>query len=325
MILINHNYLYIINISSHIPCRKDLARNLLFRSSRLMSEFSAMNHGKGDKRALSGARFRIHYGGAGILTILRGDWKQMKRMIILATAMVLMMGMAVTPVLAADATAAIDINSAYVWRGQTFNDGLVIQPSIDVAAGNGLGINVWGNYDISNYDHAVESNAFSEIDLTLSYSKTIGIADVGLGVISYQFPAGAPETTELYLSLGVPIVGGLSGGLNIYYDIEALYAFSYANLSLTYAYAFNDKLKLEAGGAIGYAGKDFSQAAGGDDGGLYDYSLSVSLGYTISKAWSASAKVTYVDALDSDNLKEVKDGGLLDTHTICGVSIAYTF
>lgn len=249
----------------------------------------------------------------------------MKRMIILAVAMVLTVGMAATQVWAADATAAVDVNSAYVWRGQTFNDGLVLQPSIDVAAANGLGINVWGNYDIGNYNHSVDSNAFSEIDLTVSYSKTIGIADVGLGVISYQFPAGATETTELYVSLGMPIVGGLSGGLNIYYDIEALHAFSYANLSLTYAYALNDQLKLEAAGAVGYAGKDFSQAAGGEDGGLYDYSLSVSLGYTISKAWSASAKLTYVDALDDDNLKEVKDGGLMDTHTIFGVSIAYAF
>ena len=249
----------------------------------------------------------------------------MKRMIILAAAMVLAVSMAVTPVMAAEATATVDINSAYVWRGQTFNDGVVLQPSIDVAVGNGLGINVWGNYDIGNYDHAVESNDFSEIDLTLSYSKTIGIVDLGLGVISYEFPAGAPETTELYLSAGMPIVGGLSAGLTIYYDIEALDAFSYANLSLTYTHALNDKLNLEASGAIGYAGKDFSQAAGGEDGGLYDYSLSVSLGYTISKAWSASAKVTYVDALDDDNLKEVKDGGLLDTHTICGVSIAYAF
>jgi hypothetical protein len=249
----------------------------------------------------------------------------MKRMIILAAAMVLMIGMAATPVLAADATATIDINSAYVWRGQTFNDGVVIQPSIDVAAKNGLGINVWGNYDIGNYHHTVDSNAFSEIDMTLSYSKTIGAVDAGLGVISYQFPAGAPETTELYLSLGMPIVGGLSGGLNIYYDVEALHAFSYANLSLSYDYVLNDNLKLDAGGGIGYAGKDFAQAAGGDDGGLYDYNLSVSLGYTISKAWSASAKVTYVNALDDKHLKEVKDGGLLDTNTIYGVSIAYAF
>ena len=73
----------------------------------------------------------------------------MRKMITLATALILLFGMAATPVLAADATAAIDVNSAYVWRGLTFNDGVVIQPSIDVAAKNGLGINVWDNYNIN--------------------------------------------------------------------------------------------------------------------------------------------------------------------------------
>ena len=32
----------------------------------------------------------------------------------------------------ADVTTAIDVNSAYVWRGITFNDGVVVQPSVDV-------------------------------------------------------------------------------------------------------------------------------------------------------------------------------------------------
>jgi hypothetical protein len=260
----------------------------------------------------------------------------MRRMIPLAAAMILLIGLAATPVLAADATATIDINSAYVWRGLTFNDGMVIQPSIDVAAKNGLGINVWGNYDIGDYDNTLDENEFSEIDLTVSYAFTVSKLDISIGAIEYTFPttdpngdgtidSGTTATTELYVSLGMPIIGGLSAGLNIYYDIDALDAFSYANLSLSYAYAINDKLNLEAGGSIGYAGGDFAKAYGGDDGGLYDYNLSLSVGYTISEAWSASAKVTYVNALDDNHLKEVKDGGLLDTNTIYGVSIAYAF
>jgi len=58
----------------------------------------------------------------------------MKRIISLAAAVILLVGMAVAPAAAAEATAAVDFASAYVWRGLTFNDGFVIQPSIDVAA-----------------------------------------------------------------------------------------------------------------------------------------------------------------------------------------------
>jgi hypothetical protein len=257
----------------------------------------------------------------------------MKPIFTLAAAMFLLIGLAATPVLAANATATVDANSAYVWRGLTFNDGLVIQPSIDVTAENGLGINVWGNYDIDDYDNTLDDKEFSEIDLTVSYSKTVGNLDVGGGIIEYTFPAtsnpetgevqGVTATTELYVSLGMPIIGGLSASLDAYYDIDALDAFSYATLGLSYAYDIAENLNLEASGSIAYAGKDFAQAYGGDDGGLYNYTLSLSLGYTITDAWSAAANLTYVDALDDDNLKE--GHGMLDTNTIVGASVSYAF
>jgi uncharacterized protein (TIGR02001 family) len=253
----------------------------------------------------------------------------MKPIFTLAAAIFLLICLAATPAVAASATAAVDINSAYVWRGQTFNDGIVLQPSIDVAADNGLGINVWGNYDIDDYDGTLDDNEFSEIDLTVSYGFTVGKLDIGVGAIEYTFPAtetsAVTATTELYVSLGMPIMGGLSAAVDAYYDIDAYDELSYATFGLSYAYDITEKLNLEAGGSIAYAGEEFAQAAGGDDGGLYNYTLSLSMGYTLTDAWSVAANLTYVDALDDDNLKEVKDGGLLDTNTIYGVSVAYAF
>ncbi len=251
----------------------------------------------------------------------------MKRIISLAAALVMIVGLAAAPASAAEATAAIDFASAYVWRGLTFNDGFVIQPSIDVAGKNGFGINVWGNYDVNDYDGQLTSNDFSEIDLTVSYGTSFGKLDVGAGVISYLFPgAGSDsETAELYLSLGYPIVGGLSAGMAIYYDFEALDELSYATLSLTYAYEITDKIGLEAGGSFGYAGEDFSAAYGGADGGLWDYTLSLSVGFTITDAWSASAGVTHVGALDDDNLIDGDTAGTLDTTTYFTVGVAYAF
>jgi uncharacterized protein (TIGR02001 family) len=253
----------------------------------------------------------------------------MKSIFTLAAAMFLSICLAATPAMAASATAAVDINSAYVWRGQTFNDGMVLQPSIDVAADNGFGVNVWGNYDIDDYNGSLDENEFSEIDLTVSYGFTVGQLDIGVGVIEYLFPAtdksANPDTTELYVSLGMPIVGGLSAALDVYYDMDLFDELSYATFGLTYAYDLSDKLNLEAGGSIAYAGDDFAKYANGDDGGLYNYTLSLSLGYTLTDAWSVAANLTYVDALDDDNLKEVEDGGLLDTNMIYGVGVAYAF
>jgi len=171
----------------------------------------------------------------------------------------------------------------------------------------------------------LNSREFSEVDLTVSYGFSLDRVDVGVGVISYLFPAGAEETAEVYLSLGMEIISGLSTGLDIYYDIDAVDAFTYAKLSLAYAYDITDKLGLEIGGSIGYAGDKFAKNAGGDDGGFYDYTLSLSMGYKITEAWRVSAGVTYVDALDNDNLKETSSGGLLDTNTYGIVGVSYSF
>lgn len=221
--------------------------------------------------------------------------------------------------MAADATAALDINSAYVWRGITFNDGIVLQPSLDVTKG-GLDINVWGNLDVDDYNDTLDSGQFSEVDLTASYSFDVQKLNITLGMIQYLFPTtektGAPGTREIYASLGVPIVGGLSAGMDVYYDIDLYNAFAYADARLSYAYSINDKLGLEAGVSVGYAGDDYTLDG---DPGFYDYKVSLTASYAISQALSAAASINYTDTLDKDKLADQ------DTHLYGGVNISYTF
>lgn len=245
----------------------------------------------------------------------------MKWIISLAAAMVLIIGVAATPVMAADATAAVDIVSAYVWRGQTFNDGMVVQPSIDVAAESGLGINVWGNYDIDDYNETLETSEFSEIDLTISYSKSFGDLDAGIGFIEYLFPGGGTGTSELYLSLAYALPANLSVGFDIYYDFDEVEEY-YAVMSLGYAMDLTKKLAFEAGITAAYAGDAY--AADGD-GGLYDYAVSASMGYALTDTWGLSVYATYIGSLDDDNLVEEDDGGPLDAQFYGGVGISYAF
>ena len=235
-----------------------------------------------------------------------------------------LMGGAVQPVVAADVTAAVDVNSAYVWRGQTFNDGIVAQPSVDVASG-GFGFNVWGNIDIDDYDDTLDTGEFSEVDLTVSYGITLGMVDVGVGYIEYLFPTtekgGALGTREVYLSLGVPLTAGLSLAFDVYYDFDEVEDY-YSTLGLDWEYGISEQLSLGVGASIAYAGEEY---CADDSAGLYDYNISLSLGYAISEAWSMSAFVQYTDSLDSDKLADVDDGGALDVNTLGGVNISYSF
>src|SRR6056297_3554188 len=136
--------------------------------------------------------------------------KRMKKAgVVILSVLFLAIGAAGTA-LGAEAAAGADVASAYVWRGITFNDGLVVQPYVDVAAGNGFAINVWGNYDIDDYDNTLDENEFSEVDLTLSYALPIEPVDITIGHIEYLFPTGGSGTSEVFLSAYINPAGGLS-------------------------------------------------------------------------------------------------------------------
>ena len=227
----------------------------------------------------------------------------------------------------ADATAAVDVNSAYVWRGITFNDGLVVQPSMDVTAGD-FGFNVWGNLDVDDYDDTLDKGEFSEIDLTLTYALQAGPVGLTAGYIEYLFPTtedgGAEGTREFFLDAGLEPVDGLSTGITGYYDCHAIQDY-YLNAYVGYGISLDSGLSIDCGAAVGYAGEDFAKAYGGTDSGFYDYTLTLGLGYDINDMISVSATVGYTDAIDDDVLPDVDDGGGQDVNFFGGAGVAIAF
>ncbi len=246
----------------------------------------------------------------------------MKRLFSMAAVAALATGGIATQAVAAVATAALDVNTAYVWRGLTFNDGFVLQPSIDVAAANGLSFNVWGNYDLEDYDPAgVESGDFSEIDLTATYAFKLGSVDASVGIIEYTFPNGADSTTEIFGGLGYDLGAGFSISTTVYYDCDQVDDF-YVTAGLGYSYSINDKTTLDLGGTISYAGEDFAEFyAGGTDSGFFNYILSASVSYAVTDALALGAGINYSDSMDDDALPDEA----VDTTLYGGVKIAYTF
>ena len=222
---------------------------------------------------------------------------------------------------AAEVTAGADLNSAYVWRGMTYNDSLVFQPSVDVAGPAGLGLNVWGNFDLDDYDvdgeTLVEGGNFSEVDLTLTYAipEDVDALEFEVGVSEYLYPDGVDSTREAYAEAGYDLGGGVRAGGLIAYDFDEIDDY-YANVSLRYGYDVAENLALELAGLIGYAGSDF---ATGGESGFHEYEVKASAAYTLSEAAELGAFLAYTDAVDDDVLADT------DVNLFGGISAYYSF
>jgi len=223
---------------------------------------------------------------------------------------------------AADVTVGTDINSAYVWRGITFNDSFVAQPSIDIAAPHGIGLNVWGNFDLDDYfgadgEEVVDSGNFSEIDLTLSYAVPLDMdgAELSIGLIEFLFPDTDGSTREVYANVGVDLGAGFGLGGFFTYDFDEVDDF-YANVSLKYGVELDEALSLELSGLLGFAGDDFSS---GKDSGLHEYQIALSAAYASSETTELGAFVAYTDSADDDVL------AVTDVDVFGGLSIYSSF
>ena len=220
---------------------------------------------------------------------------------------------------AAEVTGGVDLYSAYVWRGITFNDGLVAQPSMDVTAG-GFNFNVWGNFDIDDYDNSLDEGEFSEIDLALSYTVEAGPLSVTGGYIEYLFPTtdagGAPGTREIFVDLSGEPADGFILGATAYYDIDEVEDY-YLTPYVGYSLAINDEVSLDFGASCGYAGEDF--ALGGESG-FHEYTFYLGAGYQMDSV-SLSALLGYTDTMDKDVLPE----DAADVNFFGGIGLSYNF
>ncbi|MFC1500887.1 hypothetical protein ACFL58_00340 [Elusimicrobiota bacterium] len=103
----------------------------------------------------------------------------------------------------------LDYFSSYMWRGQTLDTDLVVQPGFTVGCKD-FSFGFWSSMPVSDKD---SSGASNEVDITVSYSRDFGKVGISLGYVSYEFPStvfsGTDEVfagfslNELPISFGV--------------------------------------------------------------------------------------------------------------------------
>lgn len=197
------------------------------------------------------------------------------------------------------ATAEAALMSAYVFRGQVINRGMVLQPQLTLEQ-YGVSLNFWGNYDLERNNSGTKGD-FSEIDLTLAYTLPIDInqATIDIGLVSYQFPAngqgavGTPSTAELFIKGTVQAIPFVKPSLTLFGDIKEVDG-AYFLADVVAPFAISDYLSVEAGASIGYGNTAYNsyyweQSA---DAGVNDYNVYANASYEIMDGLTVSANLT---------------------------------
>jgi hypothetical protein len=216
----------------------------------------------------------------------------------------------------------------YVWRGYELSrNSIVIQPSMTIGY-KGFTANIWGNLDTKPYSPASASytGTWNETDLTLSYTKTLGLFNVGGGYIYYSLAslnkdaADRNDSQELFATVSLNTL--LSPTLTVYKEIDH-YRNWYFQLGISHAFEFNKTVSLKLAASAGYLlstdadtyPKFDSNAAATSDkfSNFHDGTVSASLPVKATDRITITPTLSYIFPLTGDAKDEMKGLGLKGT------------
>lgn len=237
----------------------------------------------------------------------------------------------------------------YIWRGYELSrNSVVIQPSMTIGY-KGFSANVWGNVDTKPYSQADKSypRTWNETDFTLSYTKTLGLFNIGGGYAYYGLAspnrdvADPNDSQEIFASVGLNTL--LSPTLTVYKEIDH-YRNWYFLLGVSHVFELSKmvSLKLAASAsyllstdADAYAKYDGNAAATADKfSNFHDGLVSASLPVKVTDRITVTPLVSYTFALTGDAKDEIRGRGMKGTVSPAerdssflygGVSVGFSF
>lgn len=231
---------------------------------------------------------------------------------------------------ASDITLQGDVGfySAYVWRGQVLNNGMVAQPSLTVAKGP-LSFSVWANYNADGKQGNSDTD-FTEYDFTLAYRLPEGLimdgVDLDVGIIKYEYAGSwkdADNTEEIFAVATFNNII-LTPVFSVYYDINEANGW-YGNFALSQGVEISEAMTAEIGTSIGYGTRNYNNTYFGADNGsgaVNDYNVYASASYVLTEQLSLGALLQYT-YLDGGVQNDA--AGLKDDLVWGGLNLSYKF
>lgn len=199
--------------------------------------------------------------------------------------------------LTASAEVAVDVTSAYVFRGETLNDEVNIQPGFETEILGGITVGTWANFN-------TDASQFDEIDYYFSIPLPLdGPVGVELGYTEYTYPGAEGDADrEPYLSFGTE-VEGIDLGLLVAYGVDGeIKKNLYLGLTVGTSVDVAENVSLGLGAELGYLDPDEGES------GFSHLTLSVGTEIGIPETdRSFSIGISYVVETDKDVLKVDED------------------
>jgi hypothetical protein len=231
--------------------------------------------------------------------------------------------------------------SQYIWRGYELSrNSIVVQPSATISYKD-FSANVWGNLDTRPYFAGTGDtnypSTWNETDLALSYTKNLGLVNLGVGYIYYALGSlnkDAPDRAdaqEIFATVSLNTI--LSPTLTAYKEIDH-YRNWYFLLGVSHAFEFNKMVSLKLAASASYLLSTYADAslfnAGACYGGypkfdgnsqatndkfsnFHDGTVTVSLPIKATAYITITPTISYVFPLSDDAKYEMKGLGMKGT------------
>ncbi len=230
----------------------------------------------------------------------------------------------VATIASAGTSVTADFASAYVFRGTTVVDDLVVQPGIEV---DGFGLKdeygsidlgVWGStapfWD--TYDNLHETDWYAAYTLP----EIVSNLNLNIGFTEYQYAGGAGEQ-EVNLGAAYALCENISigGRANFMIDDEvaATESQKYFDMHANYSKQVSEELDVSLGALLGVMVQGDGNASAGLDDGFNQYELSGAFNYALNEMWSVGGALTYIGQIDDNVLTDAAyDRGLVATFSV---------
>ena len=262
-------------------------------------------------------------------------------------ALLILAAVAASPLAASAAEGFVyaDVLSAYVFNGQVGNDEAVFQPGLDVAGPLGLGYSFWANMNLTDGDAVWAPDTagkWSELDLGVNWTcPGEGPVSLTLGGTYYAYPQSSSSVNEAGEASSAPADGSyevyakvkakdllLSPAVKVCHDMDNQDDWI-ALFSVNHSFSLLEKVSLDLGATVGYAGEYYvSSNYGSDTGSAFTHAqFDAALTYALSEQASIGLKGSFSSILDSEVRDDIEADDVYPDVDIFfgGVTASYSF